>query len=164
MIRNFEKRLLDWPEELRVEYIGTISNQVINELSIMIDCGSEVKIDDVADGCELLPRCPPMIHFHHLLMLGDVLIGCDIFHQISHQNLLKDCVEVVHVGALRVFLELFEVDLDHFIDLFRGLHFNLCYIFVGASNTISSLFVICVVIFSDESRQCSASTFLLIGV
>ena len=72
MIRNFEKRLLDWPEELRVEYIGTISYQVINKLSIMIDCGSEVKIDDVADGCELLPRGPPVIHFQHLLMLGDV--------------------------------------------------------------------------------------------
>ena len=106
-----------------------------------------------------------MIHFHHLIVLGDILIDCDIFEHSSHQYLLQDRVKVVHISALGVFLELFEVDVDHFIDLFRGFHLNLSHIDVGLANTISSIIVfVCVVILYDLSGQGRATTFFLIGI
>ena len=163
MIGHFEKRQLDRPEEFGVEYIDSISQQVINELSFLIDRGSEVKIDNVADSRELLSRCPPMKHFHYLLVLCDVFINCGIVDQLTHQNLLKDFVKVVHVDALRVLLELLKVDLDHFIDFFGGFHANACYIYVGRASSISGLFVKGVVSVSYMSRQ-GNTTFLLMSI
>ena len=93
-----------------------------------------------------------MKHFHHLIALSDVCLSRHISEHRSHHNLLETGVEVVHVSALRIFLKLFEVDLDHFVDLFWALKFNLGYIEVGSTNAFSSLFIIGVVIVSDMSR------------
>ena len=101
-----------------VDDIVAIPEQAVDRHAVKLDQAREVQVDDPAQGRELLALGAPSEVLHHELVLRDErLHRHPIFHRVLN-DLLKDVIEVIPVDIL-VFIKTLEVDVNHFIDLFR---------------------------------------------
>ena len=133
------------PVKLVIDGIGSCSHQNVDGVTVHLQHAAEVKIDKVADRRVLLTISTSLKMSEDVLMPVDELSNSKlVFHGVL-EDLLNDIIELIPVHCLFV-VELLEVDIAHFVDLFAGLRSRAHHIVISFS---LSVFVFLLFVNSD---------------